>query len=51
MDFTIPASYASDPTTFLRIKVKTDASVNYGGISDSQEGLTLDRIKVFDTNN
>ena len=50
MDFTIPASYASDPTTFLRIKVKTDASVNYGGTSDSQEGLTLDRIKVFDTN-
>ena len=50
MDFTIPASYASDPTTFLRIKVKTDASVNYGGISDSQEGVTVDRIKVFDTN-
>ena len=50
MDFTMPAGYASDPTTFLRIKVTTDASVNYGGIQDSQEGLTVDRIKVFDTN-
>ena len=37
MDFTIPASYASDPTTFLRLKVKTDGSVNYGGTQDSQE--------------
>ncbi len=50
MDFTMPASYASDPTTFLRLKVTTDTSVNYGGIQDSQEGLTVDRIKVFDTN-
>ena len=50
MDFTMPASYATDPTTFLRLKVTTDASVNYGGIQDSQEGLTVDRIKVFDTN-
>ena len=50
MDFIIPASYAGDSTTFLRLHVDTDGSVTSGGTSDSLEGLTVDRIKVIDSN-
>ncbi|MBJ24270.1 MAG: hypothetical protein CMB64_06320 [Euryarchaeota archaeon] len=50
MDFRIPASYAGDSTTFLRLHVTTDGSVTSGGTSDSLEGLTVDRIKVIDSN-
>lgn len=49
MDFTIPSSYAGDSTTFLRLHISTDGSITYGDISDSLEGLTVDRIKVTDS--
>ena len=47
LDLAIPTAFHNQSTVYLRYRVDTDSSVQYGGTPDSQEGLTLDRIQVL----
>ena len=53
LDLAIPTAFHNQSTVYLRYRVDTDSSVQYGSPLDSQEGLTLDRIQVLSgtTNN
>ena len=53
LDLAIPTAFHNQSTVYLRYRVDTDSSVQYGTPPDSQEGLTLDRIQVLSgtTNN
>jgi len=42
----IPTSFQNSGLTDIAVRVETDSSVQYGGTTDGQEGLTLDRISV-----
>ena len=47
LDLAIPTAFHNQSTVYLRYRVDTDSSVQYGGTMDAQEGLTLDRIQVL----
>ena len=46
LDLSIPSQFVGANTVYLRYRVDTDSSVTNGGLVDSREGLTLDRIQV-----
>jgi len=51
LELAIPSSFHNGGLTDFRIRVDTDSSVQYGGITqDNQEGLTVDRISVVAAN-
>jgi len=50
LELAIPSSFHNSGLTDFRIRVDTDSSVQYGGMQDNQEGLTVDRISVVAAN-
>ena len=46
LDLAIPAAFQNQSTVYLRYRVDTDSSVQYGGMNDNQEGLTLNEIQI-----
>ncbi len=50
LELAIPSSLQNSGSTYFRIRVDTDSSVQYGGFQDNQEGLTVDRISVVAAN-
>ncbi|MCS5536346.1 MAG: hypothetical protein NZ802_10870, partial [Candidatus Poseidoniales archaeon] len=48
LDLAIPTAFHNQSTVYLRYRVDTDSSVQYGGTNDNLEGLTLDSISVLD---
>ncbi len=50
LELAIPTSFYYGGLTDFRIRVDTDSSVQYGGMQDNQEGLTVDRISVVAAN-
>ncbi|MDP7042708.1 MAG: hypothetical protein QF807_01660 [Candidatus Thalassarchaeaceae archaeon] len=46
LDLSIPSAFQNQSTVYLRYRVDTDSSVQYGGTMDGQEGLTLNDIQV-----
>ncbi|HIF16791.1 MAG TPA: hypothetical protein EYQ85_06030 [Candidatus Poseidoniales archaeon] len=50
MNLDLPASFIGDATTWIRYRVETDGSITYGNSPDSREGLTLDDIRIHESN-
>ena len=50
LELAIPSTYHNSGSTYFRIRVDTDSSVQYGYPQDNQEGLTVDRISVVAAN-
>ncbi len=50
MHLDLPANFQGDSSTWIRIRVETDSSVQYGASQDSREGLTIDNLKVHESN-
>mgnify|MGYP001293578233 CR=1 FL=1 len=46
LDLAIPSAFQNQSTVYLRYRVDTDSSVQYGGTMDGQEGLTLNDIEI-----
>ena len=49
MSFDLPATYQGDSTTWVRFRVETDSSVQYGGSPDDREGATFDNLTLTDS--
>ena len=49
-DFDLPTGYAGDNTTWVRFRVETDSSVQYGTPQDNFEGLIVDNLVVQSNN-
>ncbi|MDP6864934.1 MAG: hypothetical protein QGG96_05945 [Candidatus Poseidoniaceae archaeon] len=49
MSFDLPASYQGDSTTWVRFRVQTDSSVQYGASPDDREGATFDNLTLTDS--
>jgi len=50
MHLDLPANFQGDNTTWIRLRVETDFTVTYGASPDSREGLTIDNLKVHESN-
>ena len=49
LELDIPTAFIGVNSSLIKFWVETDSSVQYGGSTDSKEGLTLDWFKVVDS--